>query len=291
MSFITIPEHFEIDLNGKNAIVTGGASGIGLAAGKILSSRGAKVHILDIAPLEDPDAISNPDLIFHQCDVTAWVELRNAFQRVGRIDMVFANAGVGETTNYFTDQFDDNGNLQEPPSTLIDVNLRGMLYVIKLAWFYMKKQKCGGSIVITTSATAYVPWQSLAVSVRSLLTLDNITINAIAPGATITKFLPEHLASAVKAIGAPVSDAHTVARALVFAATAKEPRRVEDYGKDKAEDREEERRWNGRVIITLGDQYTEVEEKYADLRSIWLGEENARLFRSQQAATDGRLID
>lgn len=77
--------------------------------------------------------------------------------------MVFANAGVGETTNYFTDQVDDNGYLQEPPSTLIDVNLKGMLYVVKLSWYYMKRQQSGGSIVITTSATAYVPWQSLAV--------------------------------------------------------------------------------------------------------------------------------
>ena len=56
---------------------------------------------------------------------------------------------------------------------------------------------------------------------------------------------------------------------------------MEDYGKDKAEGKEWERRWNGRVIVVLGDQDTEVEENYADLRSVWLGEENARLFRTQ----------
>lgn len=66
---------------------------------------------------------------------------------------------------------------------------------------------------------------------------------------------------------------------------------MEDYGKDNAGEREGERRWNGRIIITLGDRYTEVEEKYADLRSIWLGEENAQLFRSQQAATDQRQLE
>jgi len=54
--------------------------------------------------------------------------------------------------------------------------------------------------------------------------------------------------------------------------------------------REGERRWNGRVIVVLGDKYTEVEELYANSRSIWLGEQNAELFRSQQAATDGRQI-
>lgn len=125
-------------------------------------------------------------------------------------------------------------------------------------------------------------------SLRSLLIRDGITINAVAPGATITKLLPGHLLEAVKAIGAPISTAHTAAKALVYSATATEPRRVEDYGKDKIEEKEGERRWNGRVIVVLGDTYTEVEEPYANLRSSWLGEENAKLFRSQQAATDGR---
>lgn len=128
-------------------------------------------------------------------------------------------------------------------------------------------------------------------SLRSLLICDGITINAVAPGATITKLLPSHLLEAVKAIGAPISTAHTAAKALVYSATATELRRVEDYGKDKIEEREGERRWNGRVIVVLGDKYTEVEEPYepyANLRSSWLGEENAKLFRSQQVATDRR---
>lgn len=89
--------------------------------------------------------------------------MRNAFQAVGHVDMVFANAGISERKNYFTETLDENGNLEEPPSTLIDVNLTGVLYAIKLSWFAMKKQKTEGSMVITTSATANVPWQSLAV--------------------------------------------------------------------------------------------------------------------------------
>ena len=142
---------------------TGGASGIGLAAAKILCSRGAKVHILDLNPLDSADVQSSLDIVYRSCDVTSWAELRSAFQSIGHVDLVFANAGIGETTNYFTDTLDENGALQEPPSTIMDVNLKGMLYVIKLSWFAMKQQKSGGSIVITTSATAYIPWQSLAV--------------------------------------------------------------------------------------------------------------------------------
>ena len=133
--------------------------------------------------MDEAEAESSPDLVFRSCDVTSWLELRNAFQAVKHVDLVFANAGIGETINYFTDKIDENGNLEEPPSTILDVNLKGMLNVIKLSWFAMKKQSSGGSIVITTSATAYVPWQSLAVyssvklavSVTYLLTILKIT--------------------------------------------------------------------------------------------------------------------
>ncbi|CAO1604331.1 hypothetical protein XANCAGTX0491_007890 [Xanthoria calcicola] len=163
MASITIPERLTTDLRGQTAIVTGGAAGIGFAATRILSSLGARVHIFDILPLDEADADSNPDLVFHQCDVTSWIELRSAFESVGPVDLVFANAGISERTNYFTDAFDEEGKLREPSSTLMDTNLQSVLYTIKLAWFTMKQQKSKGSIVITTSATAYVPWQSLAV--------------------------------------------------------------------------------------------------------------------------------
>ena len=184
MATVSIPDQFTTDLTGKTAIITGawkatfmkvptvrlivhqrigGASGIGLATAKILSSLGAEVHILDICPLEKEDVISHPALVFHSCDVTSWVQQRSAFKSAGHVDMVFANAGLSEKANYFTDVLDSNGDLQEPPSTLLDVNLTGVLYTVKLAWYAMKQQNPRGSIVITTSGTAYVPWQSLAV--------------------------------------------------------------------------------------------------------------------------------
>lgn len=61
----------------------------------------------------------------------------------------------------------------------MDVNLRGMLYTIKLAWFAMKQQKSGGSIVLTTSATAYVPWQSLAVYTSVKLAASTLVYSPI----------------------------------------------------------------------------------------------------------------
>lgn len=110
----------------------------------------------------------------------------------------------------------------------------------------------------------------------------------MAPAATITKLLPPDLAAPIIADGLPVSSAEFVGRALVFSATATQRGQVEIYGKDGLECREKEGRWNGRVILTLGDRYTELEERYAEVRPMWFGERNTLLTKEQQALTDFR---
>ena len=162
-----------------------------------------------------------------------------------------------------------------------------------------------GSVVITISAVAYAPEQSLPVytaskfalvglvrSLRSVMLIqEGITINGVAPAATVTDLLPPHLAAPIVAIGLPTSEASFVGCALVYSATAKQSRRVEVYGKEVDGDMSSgggQERWNGRVILTLGDTCTELEGSIADLRPFWFGQENLRLTRSQQAATDFR---
>jgi hypothetical protein len=87
----------------------------------------------------------------------------------------------------------------------------------------------------------------------------------------------------------PASDPHVVALALVYSATAMQDRSVQTYGKQRREDLwRGGQRWNGRNIYTRGNTYTELEEPLADLRPFWLGIENERLLRQQQAATDFR---
>ena len=90
-------------------------------------------------------------------------------------------------------------------------------------------------------------------------------------------------------MGLPVSSSDHVGRALVYAATARQPRRVAAYGKEAMGERYREgERWNGRVILTLGDTYTELEEPMSDLRPWWFGRDNELLTQLQQAATDFR---
>jgi NAD(P)-dependent dehydrogenase (short-subunit alcohol dehydrogenase family) len=65
-------------------------------------------------------------------DVTNWEKLLSLFvvvrQKHGRIDLVFANAGVGEKASVFTDILETNGILAPPDLTVIDVNLKGVIY-------------------------------------------------------------------------------------------------------------------------------------------------------------------
>jgi NAD(P)-dependent dehydrogenase (short-subunit alcohol dehydrogenase family) len=147
----------------------GGASGIGFAAAKILAERGASVHVLDLdQPSEDVSGVQ-----YRHCNITKWDELRSAFEDVGHIDFVFANAGVTEEMDYFADTLDSAGRLAEPAYHVLDVNLRAVYNVVKLAWSRMRKDKTPGSIVITTSASGYAPEQSLPVYSSGKLAVGN----------------------------------------------------------------------------------------------------------------------
>lgn len=128
----------------------------------------------------------------------------------------------------------------------------------------------------------------------------NITINAVAPGATITALVPVEMAAPMMAIGVPVNKAESVALAVVYSAIAKQDHPVDLYGKDYLSQKElldqgsankpEFERWNGRGIVTIGDAFTEVEGPLTEARQTWFGERNEGLTRSQQGAMDFRDI-
>ncbi|OBT39361.1 hypothetical protein VE00_10028 [Pseudogymnoascus sp. WSF 3629] len=287
------------NLEGKKVILTGGSSGIGFSAAKIFAQRGAKVLILDI---NEPTEGLPAKIEYRRCNIGKWDELVSAFKHAGNIDIAVANAGISEETNYFADTFDENtGALQEPKYAVVDVNLKAVLNFVKLALSHFRSRECRGSIVITSSATAYSPEQSLPVysacklaliglvrALRSTVAADDITINTVAPAATITNLLPGELAAPIIQAGLPVSSSDFVGLAVVYSAVADQKRHVELYGKDAEELNSTPGRWNGRAILTLGDQYTELEEPIATLRPQWFGESNTKLTRMQQMASDFR---
>ncbi|KAK2030385.1 short chain dehydrogenase reductase [Colletotrichum zoysiae] len=288
------------DLHGKRVVITGGSSGIGLAAARIFAQKGAWVLNLDIYP---PLGEQLEGIEFRQCDVSSWTSLLQAFRYAGNIDIAVSNAGVSEEIDYFADKFDTTtGDLVEPEYRVLDVNLRAVANFVKLSISHFRRRKCPGSIVITSSATAYAPEQSLPVysgsklalvgmmrALRSSLANDDITTNCVAPAATITSLLPQHLAAPIIAAGLPVSSADFVGLAVVYSAVATQQQTVECYGKDDLDMAKRPSRWNGRTILTLGDTYTELEGPIAALRAEWFGAENTKLTRLQQAATDFRF--
>lgn len=115
---------------------------------------------MDINPPDDSLPYGS---LFIQCNTASWDELSQAFKQIGQVNIAIANAGVSETVNYFEDTLDETGELQEPTTSIIDVNYRGVMNFLKLALHYMRRQGKGGSLVITVSATAYAPEQSLPV--------------------------------------------------------------------------------------------------------------------------------
>ncbi|KAI0141746.1 NAD(P)-binding protein [Xylariaceae sp. FL1272] len=293
-------------LDGKVAIITGAATGIGFAAARIMAMKGATVHVLDIKPQSESELTSKiiaelPNLRYRQCNIASWKDLLQAFQAAGSVDIAIANAGVSEEqhTNYFEDKFDSDGELVQSSWAVLDVNYRAVLDFVKVAWSNMRKHQTEGSIVITTSTSAYMPEQALPVcgkaalvglvrALRSKIIKDNITINAVAPSGTETpSMVPEFYRSMVD-IGGPVSKPHIVGLALVYSAIAREVKMVDLYDKDNQSDLWVEGRWNGRCILTLSDKYTEIEQSTSDLKPYWFGQENVRITRRQQAATDDR---
>lgn len=127
-----------------------------MATTTLLIELGAKVVIGDLQPPTTP--LDNPSVTFHHTDVTIWSNQIFLFKKArelhGRIDHVFANAGVGPRADYLSTAVDQNGDLVEPTFVALDVNLKAVIYTATIAVYYMREEQqspAGGSITVVSS--------------------------------------------------------------------------------------------------------------------------------------------
>lgn len=143
-------------------IITGGASGFGLETARQLSLRGGwKLHLLDLNEDRGQKAAESlSEATFHQSDVNNYQSLSKTFDEIfkteGRLDFVFANAGIVERFNFY-EHFPASGPPPEPDQLSIDIDLKSVVSTTLLALHYFRHSPHGGqgaNLVYTASCGA-----------------------------------------------------------------------------------------------------------------------------------------
>jgi NAD(P)-dependent dehydrogenase (short-subunit alcohol dehydrogenase family) len=181
------------DFKGLSAVVTGGASGIGLATAQLLAERGASVACLDL----QPEAVPEP-LLGLRADVTDDAQVTEAVttavERHGGIDILINNAGIGAL-----------GTVEDNPldewRRVFEVNVYGMVRATRAALPYLR-ESAHAAIVNTCSIAAWagLPARALYSATKGAvlsLTLamaadhvaDGIRVNCVNPGTVDTPWV------------------------------------------------------------------------------------------------------
>ena len=219
-------------LQGKIAVITGGTSGIGLATAKLFVKEGAYVFITGRREKELDAAVQaiGRHVTGVQGDVARLADLDRLYEAVktkGRIDVVFANAGVAE--------FSPFGKITEEHfDKLFDTNVKGTLFTVQKALALMND---GGSIILNGSVAsvkgtpAFGVYGATKAALRSFVrtwTSDlkdrHIRSNVVSPGPTDTPIVDGQPEDAIARIVSTIpmgrmGDPDEIAKAALFLAS------------------------------------------------------------------------
>jgi NAD(P)-dependent dehydrogenase (short-subunit alcohol dehydrogenase family) len=216
-------------LDGKVALVTGGASGIGLATARRFSAEGAAVVIADLSADAGERAAKEVDGRFVRLDVAdsaAWsavvAELEKAY---GGVDVAHLNAGV------VTGEANIDALTDQQYRRIMGANVDGVVFGARAVVPAMARRG-GGAIVATASLAGLISFppdpiytltkHAVVGLVRSLapqLEARSITINCVCPGIVDTPLVGEDSKAMLTAAGFPVIDPGDIAAAVLACVT------------------------------------------------------------------------
>ncbi|CAL1385023.1 unnamed protein product [Linum trigynum] len=196
-------------LQGKVALITGGASGIGAAAARLFAKNGARVIIADVnselghSVAEEISSTSPHPATYLQCDVSNESDVRDAVDGAvslhGRLDIMYSNAAVTGNPNGFKITEQDSRDLDR----VMGVNVFGAFFCAKHAARVMIPEKKGAILFTSSGVTAkygdagnpYTASKNAVTGLMKSLSVElgkyGIRVNAISPGGIATPMAVE----------------------------------------------------------------------------------------------------
>ncbi|HUI02683.1 MAG TPA: SDR family oxidoreductase [Acidimicrobiales bacterium] len=211
-------------LEGKIALITGGASGIGLASARLLAGAGARVLVVDAngdGARRAADALGGAGLRADVSQVPEWDRIIEAARALGGLDIAYLNAGVT------TGEEDITKLTDEQYRRILGVNVDGIVFGTRAVVPEMARRG-GGSVVATSSLAGIVAFPGDPIytltkhavvgfvrSVAARLAEYHVTINAICPGLVDTPLIDGEIRDALAGSGFPLIAPESVAEAVL----------------------------------------------------------------------------
>ncbi len=200
------------ELEGKHAMVTGGARGIGAAIAHALLAAGARVTISGRDGAALSAAAQQMGAGFVQMDVADSASVRAAFAQAGPVDILVNNAGQAGSASF--------GKTDEALwQRMLDVNLSGTFYCTQAALPAMLEQGWGRIVNVASTAglagyryvAAYCAAKHGVIGMTRALALEvatrGVTVNAVCPGFTDTDIVKDAVANIVARTGRSEAEA------------------------------------------------------------------------------------